>query len=1201
MDLFKYLSEIEPSFPEKIGKYILNGECSDILLTLKSLTSDQLEFAGLNLSNIVNGYKYNEGIREKENSIIFKDLLLSDILIEPVVGKRFCIVVCLFNGNVVYTNFDCKDTPRWVKTLHSLVNKITKYDHSNKYLYTGNWFFKVLEENDIPLKISLSLILNPQYTNKKNLENKAHIFNTLDWKKYIIQEDIYLSLVDLNKQSKIFLIDYIPKLIDLNKNVNLIIKFLTDDDALVREISVCLISQENINEIIDVLLSKFDSYPAEIKKGFSVLIVSLDNDEVIIRFSKIIKLEKLKSVKNHALNLISNREASKEKTKELVLPPIPSFPKIKPIKETTAIRLINAVNVVIKERKNDIKVEEIRNKKFGWDTKYTQCLYDDVKDISESEIRKFLECIESGVEDLDENILSILIKSEIMTTNELSIEYIFRIMKNKRHFDLNGGFFKKWLKSNPNQLLDLRQLVPLFNEAGMSLDGIANPYLHKDRDSIEELPNIEGVNYWPFFAEHPEFLSYTFETYYSELGWFSDYSIPRAMLMVLEFPSIPEAFIQIIYAISLSSTNSLGTLARSTLNQYGLVNERVVKALYSDKQDERIIAANWLGDIQCEDAIQTLKSVLKKETKETVKASMLSALHSIGEPIDEYLSSEILLSEAQEGLNKTIHKSIEWFPFDSIPKLKWNTGEDVEPCILKWWIVLSFKLKQPEGNPLISLYIDRLDVESKEILGNYIFHIFIDKDTKCPSDEEAKEYALKGQQSLFKHYKYRAGLESGERFKNKTIENAFNELYKSKKSEFLGSAISAKGILCLGSYIKAEVAIPLLSSYMKENYKRRHQIEALLTVFSNNNEPIAIQFLLSVARGNRTNIIKEKATSLIEVIAERNGWTQDELADRTIPTAGFELDGEQVLELGSRIITVNLTEKLKIVIMNETGKVIKSLPPVKEDDDLVQFKEVKKQFSNIKKELKQVLDFQINRFYESMCTNRVWPYNEWYKYILQHPILTHVVQKLIWVASINSTDTFFRPTAEGELIDINDNEVEIQNNSTIQLAYAGMLDESLIKAWTKILKEEKITQPFKQLTSPNHELSNTDFESNKLDYHLGWVTDTFVIRSVLTKLGYKHGEPEDGSFFNHYYKDFSSLNLRLTISFSGNNLPEDKMPAIIYHIAFVKPSKRGWVDERNYIKINDIPRSILVEAMKDYEAIAKKASYDESWESMSPW
>jgi hypothetical protein len=48
------------------------------------------------------------------------------------------------------------------------------------------------------------------------------------------------------------------------------------------------------------------------------------------------------------------------------------------------------------------------------------------------------------------------------------------------------------------------------------------------------------------------------------------------------------------------------------------------------------------------------------------------------------------------------------------------------------------------------------------------------------------------------------------------------------------------------------------------------------------------------------------------MLAERKGWTLDELADRTIPTAGFDEGGKMELDYGARKFTASLSEEMTI-------------------------------------------------------------------------------------------------------------------------------------------------------------------------------------------------------------------------------------------------------------------------------------------------
>jgi len=53
----------------------------------------------------------------------------------------------------------------------------------------------------------------------------------------------------------------------------------------------------------------------------------------------------------------------------------------------------------------------------------------------------------------------------------------------------------------------------------------------------------------------------------------------------------------------------------------------------------------------------------------------------------------------------------------------------VEPDIVRWWVVLSAKLKEPAANALPVRYLGLLDAASRVALGRFLLHQFIARDT----------------------------------------------------------------------------------------------------------------------------------------------------------------------------------------------------------------------------------------------------------------------------------------------------------------------------------------------------------------------------------------------------------------------------------------------------------------------------------------
>ncbi len=362
-----------------------------------------------------------------------------------------------------------------------------------------------------------------------------------------------------------------------------------------------------------------------------------------------------------------------------------------------------------------------------------------------------------------------------------------------------------------------------------------------------------------------------------------------------------------------------------------------------------------------------------------------------------------------------------------------------------------------------------------------------------------------------------------------------------------------------------------------------------------------IQFTLCIARRYRTASVQEKARMLVQRIAERNGWTQDQLADRTVPTGGLDETGRLALQYGSRNYTVSLDAAMKPVLRSEDGKVVAALPAARQDDAPEAIKEAKQQLATCKKELKQVIDMQTSRLYEAMCAGRLWPAAEWREYLQQHPIVGRLAQRLVWMecpADGAAAARLFRPTEDGSLIDASDDEVELSDTAAIRMAHGSLVAADAASAWLAHFKDYKLMPLFAQMNRPRPVLAEQRGADTIAD-RLGWVSDTFTLRGAFTKLGYQRGQAEDGGVFMEYKKDYTSAGLTVVMEFSGNALPEENLPAALKTLWF-----RSHGERHAYAAaaLDTVPPVLLAEAYGDYLAIAAACSgYDPEWEKKMPW
>ncbi len=648
----------------------------------------------------------------------------------------------------------------------------------------------------------------------------------------------------------------------------------------------------------------------------------------------------------------------------------------------------------------------------------------------------------------------------------------------------------------------------------------------------------------------------------------------------------------------------------------------MAESLSHGQSEVRVEAAAWLGRLGDPAAVTVLRSALTRERRETVRAALLTALEALGDDITGDLSPATLVAEARSGLRAKVPAALTWFPFDRLPAARWADGTEVDPDVLRWWVVLAGKLKEPAGNALLTRYLGLLDAPSRAALGEVVLRELVAEDTRRPGEEEAAAHAaVEGPRRYAQYQQYLHSTRSGPQWARMTPESRayYEDLYDrtleqctaaaraEKLAEYLGSAIAAKGVLALTAGAPGHVAVQVVRQYMRDHYQRRAQVEALLDGLSGSDDPAVIQLMLAVSRRYRTRSVQERALAHVEAIAERRGWSQDQLADRTIPTAGLDDTGTLTLSYGARHFTVTLDAALKPVLRTPDGKVLKALPTPRQDDDAEAAKEAKKELTAHKKEVKQVVDLQTARLYEAMCTDRTWPVADWDEFLRHHPVAGRLAQRLLWVdLGPQGAESFspkaFRPADDGTLLDRDDEEVEVPGDHRVRLAHGSLLDDAEREAWRAHLRDYRVTPLFDQLANlpPGLALRTADGEAvHAVDDHQGWVTDTFTVRGVLTKRGYQRDQAEDGGWFYRYTKSFDSTGLRAVVEFTGSMLPEENIAAAVKTLVFEDTRSRSWNARSR--PLAEVPRVLLAETYADYRAAAAVGAFDPDWEKVTAW
>lgn len=810
---------------------------------------------------------------------------------------------------------------------------------------------------------------------------------------------------------------------------------------------------------------------------------------------------------------------------------------------------------------------------------------------------------EQGLKAFDSHFKIITQQNALKNLAEFNLNHAVRLLGLSGRNYINWASLFELIKPEEMAQLELRHIQHALetNQFENAKRMIAEGVLMEAWNDLGQF--IQGNDkIWPFFAENIDFLKEALGLSPSSASnKYRELEASSAITVLNAFPTLPQQFIPRLLELALGENKRLRLDAQHALERINEIHLRAIEALDSGKQEIRITAIEWLARLQVQDAVKPLNDLLKKEKKEIVRAALLTALEQLGQDISAYLAPKVLLKEAEQGLKGRLSASFTWFELNALPACTWQDGKAVDGQIIQWWVILAEKLKEPRANALLQRYMQLLSEKSQQQLANHVLQNFIHQDTRGPTLDEATALAVKEGPSRLKNYQdwYKRYPQHYTEYANITLEQVVDELKRDHLATYLGSAIKSKGMLALTFAAQGSLAVKQLQDYMKQHYQRRAQVEAMITALSTSNDPLIIQLLLSLSRRYRTASVQTLAGELVAEIAERNHWSSDELADRTIPTAGLDEQGILQLQYGSRHFTAYVDDKDKFVLKNEEGKVVKALPAARQTDDAALIKEAKAQFSNSKKELKQVIDLQTQRLYESMCAERQWSVADWQEYLFAHPIMQRLIQRLVWqeIAADGSVQ-HFRPSDDGSLLNLDDDEIELATDSHIQISHAVLLDPAEAEQWSAHFADYKVKPLFEQMNHRLPVIANP--KTDIIEDRKGWLTDTFTLRGVVNKMGYQRTSIEDAGSFDSYSKPFKSLNLEVQIGFSGSYVPEENIPAVVYDLRFARPGQSYW--NRTDILLEDVPKILLAECYADYLKLAEACSgFDPEWEKKTPW
>jgi hypothetical protein len=1150
--------------------YVLEGEQPDVVLRLAKIANigELLALAGV--SNKLD-YKLRNAISTERMQVYRAG---EDV--PPAVWNRLGEV---FQSAAVAAGRKGKPVSAWPDWLSALIGEMvisTRHEEGTKgVVLPAETLLPIFAEAKLPVSEAIRLAYDQWLLNSLRLGSSSYYYYsgsgaTTDlfsgWAELLSRNvPAVREVLDRSNRSDTALRVLNELKFDFAPVIDLIAKLATSGAKGVRDLALPVLNRHKATALPH--LEKFlTEGTAGQRNEAATLLLKLEGDKAADILRKQLKNEPSDKVRQTIERLLSAPpEVSDDSSPELALPPLNLELGEVPLPEAAKVRLKNvyqrAQEQAMKHYEQELAAYNAPDRP-AWKSKPTK-----PEPLSTTALDELYEFISGTRKTLTDRqtyrrmgIWNTTVCDESFAPPGVHLIHVMRLSNALHRFDVDrsdGQFYwndtsdldaYRAMCEKPFGLRELDAAVATLPTAKPGM--VVFAYL-QNNNKYRDFCDWEPEAIWPAFTERLDLLRDSL-TGIARTGKHDYYLAERkrnAFKVLTTFPQLPPGFVALLWNMALGDAKTDRAPAQAALRSIPDKAKRVAQSLTNGRQAIREAATEWLGNIGEKSVIPALKTAFRNEKMEATKGVIMVALEKLDADVSEFLDRKTLQKEAEEGMkNPGRTHGVE---LDKLPPVHWqDTGTPVDPKIVQWWVVQAIAQNAPACGPILRRYLAICRLLDTTALAKFILTGWLERG-------------------------YARGLLA-----------------------FVSAAADADCVRMTEKYIR--------TWYGQKMGQCKNLIEMLAWV----KHPMALQVLLSIANRFRTRSLREFASSLVTAIAEREGWTLDELADRTIPDGGFtkpEGGGRPalVLDYGARQFTATLDDELEPVLAGEGGKIVKALPAAAKADDAVKAKEAKKTFSDAKKQIKDVVKRQSERLYEALCTQRAWKFEDWKQYLADHPVVGQMCVRLAWAASSpGEKEKFlgcFRPLEDGSLTNEKDDAVTFPPDTLIRLAHTANTPPELAAAWKQHFVDYKVEPVFDQFGRATFTLPEAKAKETAITDFRGYEIGTFQMRGRLTKLGYVRGEAQDGGWFHEYLKPFRSLGIQAEIGFTGNSLPEEDRRAALGSLSFVKIKPDGEAAGGRWhskpMELGKVPPVLLSECYNDLKQLAGEGTgFNPDWE-----
>lgn len=397
----------------------------------------------------------------------------------------------------------------------------------------------------------------------------------------------------------------------------------------------------------------------------------------------------------------------------------------------------------------------------------------------------------------------------------------------------------------------------------------------------------------------------------------------------------------------------------------------------------------------------------------------------------------------------------------------------------------------------------------------------------------------------------------------------------------------------LGNDDTARKLTPLIRNWPGEGAHAR--AVAGLDVLALIGSDIALMLLNGIAQKVKFKGLQDKAREKIDAIALARSLSTEELEDRLAPDLGLDDSGTLLLDFGPRQFRVGFDETLKPYVRDSDGARLADLPKPKKTDDEALSAAAVDRFKLLKKDARTIAAQQVMRLEIGMCTRRRWDREVFERFLAGHPLVRHLVQRLIWgVYAMDESDTTqggrlltcFRVADDGSYSDADDSTIELPQGDRIRfgLPHALELPADASAAFAQVLADYELLQPFAQLGRESFILTDAERATATLSRWKDKIVATGRVLGLVNK-GWRRGEAQDGGGIWYFTKPLTR-NVVIELSFEPGIIvglvgeyPEQKLHDLQVG---VQATWGGMQDAKPFSTLDAIAASELI---RDMEAL----------------